>query len=136
MQSGLPFTVTTTGSPTNTGAGGRADAVPGQNGKLEDRTVDRWFNPAAFSIPTAFNWGNLGRNTLTGPPIYNFDLTATKKFPFGEGRSVVFRAEFFNAFNTPQFTLPASTIGATGVGTISATARSNRQIQFALKVLF
>jgi hypothetical protein len=136
MQSGLPFTVTTTGSPTNTGAGGRADAVPGQSGKLEDRTVDRWFNPAAFSIPTAFNWGNLGRNTLTGPPIYNFDLTATKKFPFGEGRSVVFRAEFFNAFNTPQFTLPASTIGATGVGTISATARSSRQIQFALKVLF
>jgi hypothetical protein len=136
MQSGLPFTVTAAGSPTNTGAGGRSNAVPGVDGNLESRTVDRWFNAAAFSIPTAFNWGNLGRNTLTGPPIYNFDLTATKKFPLGESRSLVFRAEFFNAFNTPQFTLPASTIGATGVSTISATARANRQIQFALKFLF
>ncbi len=39
-------------------------------------------------------------------------------------------------FNHPQFALPASTIGSTGVGTVSATARSSRQIQFALKLLF
>jgi hypothetical protein len=63
-------------------------------------------------------------------------LTLVKKFPVGEGRQFIFRAEFFNAFNTPQFTLPASTIGVTGVGTISATARSSRQIQFALKFVF
>jgi len=136
MQGGLPFTVTATGSPSNTGNGTRADVVPGVDPKLENRTIDRWFNTAAFSIPTPFNWGNVGRNTLTGPPIYNFDLTATRKFPFGEGRFVMFRAEFFNAFNTPQFTLPASTIGNTGVATISSTARAARQIQLALKVAF
>jgi hypothetical protein len=98
--------------------------------------VQQWFNPAAFRIPTAFNWGNLGRNTLTGPPAYNFDLTVVKKFPVTENRYIVFRSEFFNAFNTPQFTLPASTIGVTGVGTIAATARPSRQIQFALKFVF
>jgi hypothetical protein len=136
MQSGLPFTVSATGSPTNTGAGTRADVVSGISGKLENRTIDRWFNTAAFTFPTAFNWGNAGRNTLTGPPIYNWDFTLTKKFPFGDSRNVVFRAEFFNAFNTPQFTLPASTIGATGVATISSTARASRQIQFALKIAF
>jgi hypothetical protein len=54
----------------------------------------------------------------------------------GEHRNLTFRAELFNAFNTPQFTLPASTIGATGVGTISQTARANRQIQFALRLAF
>jgi hypothetical protein len=136
FQSGLPFTVTAAGSPTNTGAGTRADVVAGVNPKLENRSVDRWFNVSAFSIPVAFNWGNAGRNTLTGPPIYNFDFTLSKRFPFGEQRSVLFRTELFNAFNTPQFTLPASTIGATGVAAISATARSSRQIQFALKVSF
>ena len=136
MQSGLPFTATASGSPTNTGAGTRADAVPGADAKLADRSPSLWFNPAAFRIPVAFNWGNVGRNTLTGPPIYNFDLTATKKFPIGESKNLMFRAEFFNAFNTPQFTLPAATIGNTGVGTIASTARANRQIQFALKFSF
>jgi hypothetical protein len=48
----------------------------------------------------------------------------------------MFRSEFFNAFNTPQFNLPAATIGNTGVGTISSTARANRQVQFALKLSF
>lgn len=136
FQSGLPFTVTSTGSPSNTGAGTRADVVPGVQAKLDNRTIDRWFNTAAFSTPTPFNWGNAGRNILTGPPIYNFDLTATKKFPFGERKFVMFRAEFFNAFNTPQFTLPAAQIGATGVGTISQTARAARQVQLAVKVAF
>ena len=136
LQSGLPFTVTASGSPTNTGAGTRADAVTGVEGKLEERSPSLWFNPAAFRTPTAFNWGNLGRNTLTGPPIYNFDLTASKRFATSESTNLLFRAEFFNAFNTPQFTLPASTIGNTGVGTISSTARANRQIQFALKFSF
>jgi hypothetical protein len=43
---------------------------------------------------------------------------------------------FFNIFNHPQFTLPAATVGAGGIGTISATARSSRQIQLALRFGF
>jgi hypothetical protein len=136
LQSGFPFTVTTTGSPTNTGVGGRADVVPGVNPKPESQSLQRWFNPEAFSIPAPFNWGNAGRNTLRGPATYNFDLTATKKFPLGEGRELMFRSEFFNAFNTPQFDVPASTIGTAVVGTISATSRANRQLQFALRLQF
>lgn len=66
----------------------------------------------------------------------NLDFTAEKKFLFSEARQVWFRAEFFNAPNHPQFAMPAATIGATGVGTIAATARPSRQIQFALKFLF
>ena len=83
-----------------------------------------------------YNWGVAGRNVLTGPRAANFDLTAEKKFLFTEVRQLWFRAEFFNAFNHPQFGIPASTIGGTGVGTISGTARPSRQIQFALKLLF
>ena len=138
LQSGLPFTVQATGSPTNTGAGTRADVVPGIDPQPANQNINNWFNTAAFTTPSAarFAWGNLGRNTLTSPSVYNFDLTLIKKFPIRESRHIVFRAEFFNAFNTPQFALPASTIGATGVATISSTLRSSRQIQFALKYAF
>jgi Carboxypeptidase regulatory-like domain len=136
LQSGLPFTVTTASGPTNTGAGGRADVVPGVARYPSNPYVNLWFNPAAFTTPQPFNWGNAGRNILNGPRAANFDFTAEKKFLFSEARQLWFRAEFFNAFNHPQFSIPASTIGATGVGTISSTARPSRQIQFALKLLF
>jgi hypothetical protein len=136
MQSGQPFTVVTTGSPTNTGVAGRANVVSGTPQYPASQSVNEWFNPAAFTFPTAYNWGNAGRNILLGPDSVNFDVTAVKKFQITESKTVMFRAEFFNVFNHPQFTLPAATIGAAGVGTISATARSSRQIQFALKFMF
>lgn len=135
-QTGLPFTVTAPGSPTNTGAGGRADVIAGVDHYPAEKTINRWFNSAAFSQPTAYNWGNAGRNTLRGPSLVNFDLTGSKKFSLGERRELNFRAEFFNAFNHPQFGLPASSIGAGNVATITSTLRQNRQIQLALRLVF
>ncbi len=136
MQSGLPFTVTVPGSPSNTGAGSRANAVAGADPNVSGQSLSRWFNTAAFATPPAFTWGTLGRNTLRGPALFNFDMSAAKKFNFTERQQLQFRAEFFNAFNTPQFGLPAATVGAAGAGTITSTQRSNRQIQFALRFAF
>ncbi|MBM3783752.1 MAG: TonB-dependent receptor [Acidobacteria bacterium] len=136
LQSGLPFTVTVAGSPSNTGSGSRANAVPGVEAKLDNPTINRWFNAAAFATPPAFTWGTLGRNTLRGPGIVNVDLSAAKKFTFAETRKLEFRAEFFNAMNHPQFGLPASTAGVGNAGTIASTQRSNRQIQMALRFAF
>ncbi|MEJ7608890.1 MAG: hypothetical protein WKF37_22110, partial [Bryobacteraceae bacterium] len=135
-QTGLPFTVTAPGSPTNTGAGGRANVIADAELYPAEKSVNLWFNPGAFTQPTAFNWGNAGRNTLRGPSVINFDLTASKKFSLGEGRDLAFRVEAFNAFNHPQFSLPASTIGSGNVGTITSTLRSNRQLQLALRLTF
>jgi hypothetical protein len=136
FQTGLPFTVTAPGSPTNTGAGGRADVASGQPLYPEQKTIARWFNPTAFLTPTAFNWGNAGRNILRGPRTTNFDLTAAKRIPLAEERELTFRGEFFNAFNHPQFALPAATVGSGNIGTITSTSRANRQIQLALRLTF
>jgi len=45
-----------------------------------------------------------GRNTLATPRINNWDLTASKNFTIRERIRVQFRADFFNAFNHPQYT--------------------------------
>jgi hypothetical protein len=135
-QSGLPFTVAAAGSPANTGSGSRANPVAGANPIPDNRSITNWFNPAAFTVPTAFTWGTLGRNTLNGPAIWNLDLSLAKKFAFTEARRLEFRAEFFNSLNRPQFSLPGNTIGVGGVSTITATQRSNRQIQMALRFAF
>jgi hypothetical protein len=138
MQSGLPFTV---GAPaaTNNGAGARANVVAGVDPYPADRTLQQWFNPAAFSIPPAacYCYGNSGRDVLTGPRSVNFDLTAAKRFRISENTNLAFRAEFFNALNHPQFQIPSNTtIVSNGVGSISATSRPSRQIQFALRLMF
>lgn len=136
LQSGLPYTITVPGSPSNTGAGSRANPVSSVNPIPDGQSINLWFNPAAFTTPSAFTWGTLGRNTLRGPAIYNFDLSASKKFQFTERWRLDFRAEFFNAFNHPQFNLPNSQIGVGTAGTITSTQRAARQIQFALRLAF
>jgi hypothetical protein len=136
FQTGLPFTVTAPGSPTNTGRGGRADVISGVPLYPENQTINQWFNPAAFSTPTAFNWGNSSRNMLRGPGRTNVDLTLAKRFRLGGPREVSFRTEVFNAFNTPQFALPAAAVGSGNIGTITSTARANRQVQLALRLTF
>jgi hypothetical protein len=49
---------------------------------------------------------------------------------------VEFRAEFFNAFNTPQFANPDATLSDASFGQIISTSVNPRLIQFALKFLF
>jgi hypothetical protein len=136
MQSGLPFTVTVPGSPSNTGAGSRANPVPGVNPIPSNQNISLWFDPNAFATPAAYTWGTLGRNTLRAPALYNFDFSVARKIVFQERRQLEFRTEFFNGLNHPQFGLPNSTAGVGGAGAITSTQRANRQIQFALRLAF
>jgi hypothetical protein len=136
MQSGLPFTATYSGSPSNTGAGTRANLVPNADPYPQQQTINLWFNPAAFTTPLAFTYGNVGRNTLNGPALYNLDASVSRRFAFTESKSLSFRWEMFNALNHPQFGLPASTVGVGGAGSITSTQRANRQMQFALRLAF
>jgi len=94
--------------------------------------------------PAQFAFGNSGRNILYGPGTKQLDFSLFKSFALGERgeRRLQFRAEAFNALNTPQFNNPSSSIGFAGVakitsaGTPTVFQRTSRQIQVALKVYF
>ncbi len=58
-----------------------------------------WIRGDAGALATA------GRNVIRADKINNWDLTIFKNFPIGETKKVQFRAEMFNAFNHPQFTI-------------------------------
>ena len=136
MQSGLPYTVTVPGSPSNTGGSSRANPVNGVNPIPTPQSITAWFNPAAFATPAAYTWGTLGRNSLNGPAIYNIDATVSRNFRMGEKRNLAFRWEMFNVVNHPQFGTPNATAGVGGAGTITTTQRANRQMQVAIKFAF
>jgi Carboxypeptidase regulatory-like domain len=105
------------------------------NGNLSNQTLQMWFDTTCFVAQPANSFGNAGINYLWGPGVANADLDVHKNFPFGEDRLVEFRAEFFSAFNHPQFGFPRSTLGSPGFGQISG-AGGGRIIQFGLKVLW
>ncbi len=87
----------------------------------------------------ATNFGNSGVGVVFGPDQRNFDIAIIKQTPLKilrEAANVEFRAEFFNAFNTTQFSNPGANVSSPAFGTITSTAVNPRIIQFALKLNF
>jgi hypothetical protein len=76
------------------------------------------------------------RNALIGPGSNSTNAAIMKNFviPAREGMYVQFRAEAFSLFNTPMFSKPGNTLGSS-LGKITS-ASGDRQIQFALKLVF
>ena len=70
--------------------------------------------------------------------VANFDLSIFRQFPFGEGKMVEFRVEFFNAFNSPAYNLPNANLSSTAFGLVTSTLATipERQIQLGLKIQF
>ena len=135
--SGAPYSVFTSGDIANTGCGcDRANRVGGVAAVVPNRGPDQWLNPAAFVNPSPFTFGNLGRNALRADWPRNFDLSLFREFPVSESKRFQFRAEFFNAFNTPLFAAPDNGVGDQHFGQIFSTSNSARIIQFALKFYF
>jgi hypothetical protein len=107
----------------NAGAGDRPDLTPGYSLNPVLGTPDHWYDPKAFTWPNPLglktqegrNWpqlgflGNVGRNTIIGPRIVSFDITAMKSFRFTETKSLQFRAEFFNVLNHANMGQPGVT---------------------------
>ena len=139
LQGGLPFTPTLATSVSNSG-GSRPDRL--KTGELSDPVITHWFDTsfgtagAAWATPAQFTYGNGGRNTLRGPHRTNLDFSLFKIAQISERYRVQFRAEFFNAFNHPQFDLPNATIGSASAGVISSTVGSPRDIQLSLRLAF
>jgi hypothetical protein len=134
--SGLPYTLTLNFDNANTGNTNWPNRL--SRGTVDNPSVDRWFDTAAFSFPAQYTVGNAGRNILTGPGVVSTDLSLQRNFriPIGESSRAEFRAEAFNIFNTPQLGQPNATLGVPAFGTIGGTARANRQMQLGLRIVF
>jgi outer membrane receptor protein involved in Fe transport len=126
------------------------DRVSGVSLYLPNRSVDGFFNPAAFTDPVQVRnsrgspitlFGNSARRVARGPGSSNLDFSLFKNFRPTEHLNVQFRAEAFNLTNTPTFTLPSAsnpalTIGNPNFGKLASSSATGRQVQFGLKLSF
>ncbi|MCI0718776.1 MAG: hypothetical protein L0338_07335 [Acidobacteria bacterium] len=140
FRSGPPVNIRIRSNNANVGGFGtqRPNVKSGQGYLLptDQRTIDRWFNTAAFELAPRFQFGTFGRNVIDGPGQKLFDFSLSKRFNVGESRYFEFRSEFFNFFNHPNFSLPGGTLGTANFGRIFSTSTNPRDIQFALKFYF
>ncbi len=146
LQGGFPFTPQLSYNPSNTGDSRnpvRPYVNPSFSGPVILGKPNGWFNPAAFLAPPNNSgfFGNLGRDTLIGPGLATWDLSAMKDTRIREGLKLQFRAEFFNVLNRANFNTPNAVVFTpAGVsptaGVITGTATTSRQIQFGLKFLW
>jgi hypothetical protein len=146
VQSGFPFTPQLGFNPTNNGDS-RNPIRPSWNPNFAGPVIlgspNQYFNPSAFIVPTSGTYGNVSRDSLTGPALAQLDLALSKTTALLEKARLQFRAEVFNVLNHTNFATPnpvvfssASSSPSPTAGVITATSSSSRQIQLGLKVLF
>ncbi|HYK34391.1 TonB-dependent receptor [Alloacidobacterium sp.] len=146
MQSGTPVNVVRGTDPTGVLPGLRPDRVGDPNLPRGKRTLDMYFNTAAFTNdPFIGNGsdnlapGNAGRNIVVGPGNVNIDTSLFKEFPVYERAKLQLRMEAFNALNTPHFGNPDGTVSSGTYGEIirqNGAPNANRVVQLDVKVLF
>ena len=144
---GFPFNPTVGFDDARLGGGtndlGQRPNYLGGVGSLINGNPAQYFNPLAFGLPAAGYYGNLGRNTLTGPGTVDIDAALHKILWRNERHSVRLRAEVFNIANHPNFQIPSglALFDNTGrrvatAGQVTATSTTSRQIQLAMKWAF
>lgn len=140
LRNGFPFTATAGTDRSLSGIGGDRADVMGDPNISGDRSkadmIARYFNPAAFQLPTLGTFGTTPRGFMRGPGAQTFDLSMMKGFTLTEKTRLQFRAEFFNAFNRANFSNPFSQVNTPARFGRIESAADPRIIQLALKFNF
>jgi len=141
VQTGFPMTMSVFGDTANAGT------VVGENPIRANSTgkpifapgtwnSTTWFNPAAFTAPPAYTYGDVGRNTVYGPGLQTMDLAVVRSFSLAEKARFEARAEFFNGLNRANLGTPNRFVNTSSFGSITEVATPGREIQLSARVSF
>ncbi len=143
-QAGYPFTPELSFNPSNNGDTSnpvRPSLNPNFHGSVLPGTAKQFFNPNAFEVPTAGTYGNLSRNSLTGPAVTELDVSAFKTIHVYERLSAQLRGDAFNILNhtnlnTPNLVVFSSATAAPSgsAGVVTSTSTTSRQLQVSARL--
>ncbi len=144
--SGFPFTPQLSFNPSNNGNTTnpvRPSLNTSFTGTIVTGNPNQFFNPNAFIVPPNGTYGNIGRNSFTGPGLTTLDVSLMKTTRLSERFSLQLRGEAFNIVNHANFNTPnlivfsSATAPPSGsAGVITSTSTSSRQLQVAAKLIW
>ena len=123
IASGLPFSPRVLGDFTDVNRGTNGTLRPDLTGlpiTVSDPSIGQWFNPAAFAIPAAGQFGEARRNSIEGPGSRVFNMAFTRNFPIREAQVFEIRAQAANIFNTPQYSAIDTIVNSPTFGQVVA----------------
>ncbi len=130
-QSGLAMSpglsIGTAGQATRPNATGQSVSGP--------RTIQQWFNTAAFAAPAPGLYGNAGVGVIRGPGFWDWDTSLSRLFPIRESMRLRLSGEFFNILNHTNFLGVGTSLGSGTYGQITS-ARDPRRVQLSLRLDF
>lgn len=115
------------------------------DGRLENPTIERWFDINAFTAPPIGRFGSSGKGVIYGTPTNVLHGTLAKQIPIKE--RVTVRLEFLgnNVLNHPNYMNPNMVVNAAGTaGVVTAVMDRNarfdtgipREMQAQLRVMW
>jgi hypothetical protein len=133
--SGLPETPIIINRVAN-GAGVTGTVRPDYAGRsLTANVPGEGFNTAAFTSPLPGEWGNAGRNIITGPMQFGLNASVGRVFRIGERRNVDLRFDSTNVLNHVTYSSWNVLFGNAQFG-LPASANSMRSMQLTLRFRF
>jgi len=143
VSSGSPLTILAGSDRALNGTQVNASGTPVQRGSQilgnpygnGSGPLQNFLNPQAFAIPDLGTRGNTGRNVVSGPATWSFDMGLSRQLQLREKQSVEIRFEAFNVLNSFRPGNPNSAVNNANFGLIR-TALDPRVLQFALKYVF
>ncbi len=106
--SGRPFTIGSSQNRSGSLYGAdRPNVISNPN--QGPKTVNQWFNTAAFVVNNWGTFGNESRNAVVGPDLSQLDVAIQRVFAVNERFSVALRFESFNVMNKANFLNPLGT---------------------------
>ncbi len=94
-----------------------------------------YLNPAAYTAPPAGQWGNAGRDTITGPAQFTLNASLGRTFRLNDRFNLDLRFDATNALNHVNYTAWDTTVNSTQFG-FAAAANAMRSVQTTLRLRF
>jgi len=102
---------------------------------LYDAPPGLFLNPAAYTSPLPGQWGNAGRDTITGPGQFNMIGSLARSFRISERVNTDLRFDATNALNHVTYTAWNTTVTSTQFGLPTSTT-AMRSVRVNLRVRF